>query len=161
MDLSVRALRLTILIHKDPVCHLSQYIKHTRMAVRKGEVSRAVPVRKPDTAPGVPQFVLLPVEFIDIDHVETEVAHKYLISLLMKSSEVRVRAFLPVSGIIACTAILPKVAHRMDPAVLLQIIESDTTAAIISAKKESAKRIGRDMAGAKASAWCRVQNRQC
>ena len=129
------------------------------MAARKGKVSRTCSIRKPDAAPCVPQFARLPVEFIDIDPVKTEVAHKHLIPLFMKRGEVRVRAFLPVSGIIACTAILPKVAHRMDPAVLLQIIESDTTAAIISAKKESAKRIGRDMAGAKASAWCRVQNR--
>jgi hypothetical protein len=82
--------------------------------------------------------VLLPVELIDIDHVETEVAHKHLISLLMKSSEVRVRAFLPVSGVIADTAVLPEIAHRMDPAVFLQIIESNTPAAVVGTKKESA-----------------------
>ena len=104
-------------ISEDRIGHFRQHKEHPRMSVTEGEVPWACSVRQADITARFPQSVSCPVQFIDIDHVQAEVADEDLVLGIreqaagIKSGKMRMRPLLPVRRIKSNAAVLPMIAE--------------------------------------------------
>ena len=145
---------------KDCVGHFRDHEQHSGVAVVEGEMSGTGSVRKTDAAVCVQKLPAGPVEFIDVDHVESQVADEHFIPLTVKRREMSMRTLLAVGRIISDAAVLTKITECAYASVAAERKQSGTSAPVVGAEKVFAARVQTDVAGTLAGARKAVHNGQ-
>ena len=100
-----------ISISEDRVGHLREHEKHAGMPVAECKMPRTGAVRKADAAICIPKLSGFAVEFVDIDHVQAQVADQDFIALRMENGKVGVRSLLAVFRVKSDAPVLPGIAQ--------------------------------------------------
>ena len=145
-------------VSEDRIGHFCKNKKHAGMFAAESKMPGTGAVRQTDAAICFPQFAGFAVEFVNIDHVQAEVADQDLISLCVKNSKMRVRSLLPIRIVVTDAAVAAKVAERTERAIRIQIIEGDRPAAVTCDQKKLPARIDTDVAGTSAGAGQAAQD---